>query len=261
MPTHRVRARHIVEHHVALEHTLVPLRLGDRHVQEAAEAHGRRRHHHQHGQPVVQRHGENLLRLVRQLLAEARRLREALLVERGAPALHHVGVHLLPAAQQHQRAYRHRRHRHRQHRLGCGQRMGGCGCGLAFWPLRGRCAPVCTPAAVEGSSTTVSRSDIRLGIPNSTFGLLALGLVRRWLLIGCFPMIHLLPGGFPFSRLSESRMERPGWLLRVLSPPIGSPRVWQHVAPETSFLRPPLVAGTDSYASLESHGAAGNMLS
>jgi hypothetical protein len=44
-------------------------------------------------------------------------------------------------------------------------------------------------SAAKGSSTTVSRSDIPI---NSTFGLSAHGLVRRWLFIGYFP-IHLKP--------------------------------------------------------------------
>jgi hypothetical protein len=44
-------------------------------------------------------------------------------------------------------------------------------------------------SAAQGSSTTVSRSDIRL---IQHFDSSALGLVRRWLLIGYFP-IHLPP--------------------------------------------------------------------
>jgi hypothetical protein len=54
-------------------------------------------------------------------------------------------------------------------------------------------------SAAQGSSTTVSRSDIRLiqYLDSS-----ALGLVRRWLLIGYFP-IHLLP--HTIVRWSESQ--------------------------------------------------------
>ena len=44
-------------------------------------------------------------------------------------------------------------------------------------------------SAAQGSSTTVSRSDIRV---SQHFDLSAHGLVRRWLLIG-FLLIHLLP--------------------------------------------------------------------
>jgi hypothetical protein len=57
-------------------------------------------------------------------------------------------------------------------------------------------------SAAKGSLTTVSRSDIRL-IQYVDFS--ALGLVRRWLSIGCFP-IHLLPSDA--SLLTDDRYER-----------------------------------------------------
>jgi hypothetical protein len=62
-------------------------------------------------------------------------------------------------------------------------------------------------SAAQGSSTTVSRSDIRL-IQYSDSS--AHGLVRRWRLTGYFPIQHLLAPSHPTRPLTPTSMETKG---------------------------------------------------